>query len=161
MHLKQVSLPPRHGFDVGAFPNLDSERRIVVPLVRFEVVLRRIAEEVGDDEQGYVWAFRLCPCEQVVKLLGWDAPHVVFAVNEPPFASSALVNIGAVQVSYDVPSTVSRASLLARALTPIEVNKVQLFQQVVGELLEFSVRHFVERQPMLGWFHRWLRSRQF
>lgn len=40
-------------------------------------------------------------------------------------------------------------------LTPIEVDEAQLFQQVERELLEVGVRHFVERQAMLGWFHAW------
>ena len=57
-------------------------------------------------------------------------------------------------MSNDVPSAVGRTGLLARALTPIEVDETQLLQEVVGEFLEVSVRHFVERQPMLGWFYQ-------
>ena len=49
------------------------------------------------------------------------------------------------KMSNDVPSAVSGAGLLARSLTPIEVDEAQLFQQVVGELLEISVRQLVER----------------
>jgi hypothetical protein len=116
---------------------------------------RRIAEEVGDNKQSNVRAFRLCPRKQVVKFFGWDAPHVVFAVNEPTLRPSGTVNIRSMKMSNDVPPTVSRAGLLARPLAPIEIDEAQLFQEVVRELFEISVRHFVERQPMLWWFHAW------
>jgi hypothetical protein len=43
--------------------------------------------------------------------------------------------LASAMLSYDVPTAVSRASLFARALTPIEVDEAQLFQQTKSALL--------------------------
>jgi hypothetical protein len=42
MHLKEIALAPRHGFNVGAFPYCDGEEWMVVTLVGFEVTHHRL-----------------------------------------------------------------------------------------------------------------------
>ena len=126
---------------------------MVIPLVGFEVILGGVAEEVGDNEQSNIRSFSFRPCQKVVEFLGGYSLDVMLAVDEPAFAASALVNVGTMQVSYDVPTAVSGAGLLACSFTLIEVDEAQLFQQIECEFFEVCVRQLVERQPMLRWSH--------
>jgi hypothetical protein len=86
---------------------------LVVALVFLDVVLCRIREEVGNDENSDIASFGFGPRKKILEVFGWDALLVVFAVEEPLLLSSRAVYIDPLKEAFDVSSTIRRASLLA------------------------------------------------
>jgi hypothetical protein len=154
-------------FKRRALPVLDPERRAIIVLVALEVILGRVGEKVRGNKESRVGSFSMGPGEKTLELLRWNTLCVVFAFHKPGLEVTGVVNVNALKLTHDVPSSIGRAGGEAGTLPPIEVDKPQFAQEIETELLELCFAQVIEtdgcfqkretlNSSLINWTEAWL-----